>query len=62
MFNHESILHSHTIRSGRWNTLLLAADETNGGNQVTIFEALTTWLRLVGSGTVSYRDTCQGTM
>ena len=52
---------SHTISSGRWNTLLLAANSTDRSDRGTILEALTTWMSLAGSGTIGYRDTCQGT-
>ena len=52
--------YSNTISSGRWNTLLLAANGSDDGNRVTILEALTAWMAKAGSGAIRYRDTCQG--
>ena len=49
---------SQNICSDRWRNRLLAADSS----PATIFDALSSWLTLTGSGQVYYTDTCQGTL
>ena len=53
-----SMMYSHSISSGRWTTLYLAADHSR--NPATIFDALNSWMGLNTSGLVGYTDLCQG--